>query len=239
MAHRSLNLLDTITPATALQLELVLQESKGEGINLYQAKGRWYITSLDMIIAVILHEKLARASFDQITPVETRYPTLEAYREGRLATLWQEHTQAILAHNQKLSPNRAGELAAARIASEAGKEYEQLEESMSTQAEFDLYEWLVANYEIKRELIDLSGTRTLLVDMEMKNLLPNTYPPSQFPHMTEKDGVLQTACDEMLNKNIIIESESLAEHVGYHWSMQECARWLEENGHVYRRTWHE
>lgn len=100
---------------------------------------------------------------------------LNTYRNGGLFNAWQELTNNIIAsdikyQNSYLSTNRAGELAAAQLAYEAGAEIEALEAKVNhgiTDAEADLYDWLFVydNNNIKSELIDMSGTRTLIADM--------------------------------------------------------------------------
>jgi len=98
------------------------------------------------------------------------YQTLESYKAGNIAVLWTSETNTLIASDTKLSPMKAGCIAAAKIASHAGNEYEALENALRgniTNEEAELYDWLVDNYEIKRELIDLSGTRSLIADMEV------------------------------------------------------------------------
>jgi len=103
-------------------------------------------------------------------PLTIDYPTLTTYKNGQIQTLWQERTQAMIAQAPKFSPLRCGEIIAAKIARQAGTEYASLETKVSpfcmSAEEVALYDWLANdNYNIKAELQDLSGSRTLLADM--------------------------------------------------------------------------
>ncbi len=99
------------------------------------------------------------------------YRTLETYRDGNLSHLWARELFTLRDADPKLSPYRAGELAAAKIATQADREYTQLEEVLKLNADEGtfpavLYDWLINHEDIKRVLIEMSGTRTLLADME-------------------------------------------------------------------------
>ena len=99
------------------------------------------------------------------------YRTLETYRSGELSHLWTKELFILRDADPKLSPSRAGELSAAKITAQAGREYAQLEEVLKCNADEGtypavLYDWLVEHEDIKRLLTAMSGTRTLLADME-------------------------------------------------------------------------
>jgi hypothetical protein len=99
------------------------------------------------------------------------YRTLETYRDGNLSHLWTRGLFTLRDADPKLSSQRAGELAAAKIAAQAGREYTQLEEVLKFNAGEGtylavLYDWLINHEDIKRVLTAMSRTRTLLVDME-------------------------------------------------------------------------
>jgi AAA domain len=69
-----------------------------------------------------------------IRPVIAEYPFLEAYKRGDLLDMWQSQTKEIIdADDGKLSPNRAGEIAAAIISVHVMLEYELLEEQIRAQ----------------------------------------------------------------------------------------------------------
>lgn len=125
-----------------------------------------------MTICLDCNKHVVHVSQDQA------YPTLESYKAGNTAAEWEEEKRDLIASDSSLSPIRAGELAAAKLALQAGKEYVRLEEKIKhidfrcllsgdDESAVELYDWLAFNdYNIKRELIELSGTRTLLADME-------------------------------------------------------------------------
>ncbi len=99
------------------------------------------------------------------------YRTLETYRDSNLSHLWARELFTLRDADPKLSPYRAGELAAAKIAAQAGREYTHLEEVLKSDADEGtypavLYDWLVDHEDIERVLTDMSGTRTLLADAE-------------------------------------------------------------------------
>ncbi len=99
------------------------------------------------------------------------YQTLETYQNGNLSHLWARELFTLRDADPKLSPQRAGELAAAKIAAQADREYTQLEEVLKPNADEGtypavLYDWLINHEDIKRVLIEMSGIRTLLADME-------------------------------------------------------------------------
>lgn len=95
---------------------------------------------------------------------------LTAYKSGQIAQIWQQKTQTLIDQCPQWSPLRCGELVAAELAKQAGNEYAVLESKVNpfcmSDQEVELYDWLADdNYNIKEDLINLSGTRTLLADM--------------------------------------------------------------------------
>lgn len=100
------------------------------------------------------------------------YPILTAYFSGTLQECYEQEKQRLIDADSKLSPVRAGELAAATLAVMAGKEQIELDKDVRytdimhiPTLHIGLYNWLVDQPNIKAVLIDLSGTRTLLSDM--------------------------------------------------------------------------
>ena len=101
---------------------------------------------------------------------------LEAYKEGTLFQLWQDTTNRLIAEDSKLSPLRAGSIAAAKLAASGYKKYVELEEKYRIVTELDendkdlmLYDWLLTNDDQPTWtmlLVDYSGSRTLIADMQ-------------------------------------------------------------------------
>ncbi len=105
------------------------------------------------------------------------YPILQAYRHDALRPMYDAVLESILASDSSLSPARAGELAAAKLALFAGVEREALENAVRfmtpgtigfARVEIALYDWLVYARDIKDVLKELSGTRTLHEDMPVE-----------------------------------------------------------------------
>ena len=107
-----------------------------------------------------------------------KYPLLNSFlnNEQEIITLWQDKTNSIINNNNKLSMERAGEIAAGKIMQEYRKEYEQLEKELENYIyngenmpeEFiKFYDGFIEKLEVKTMpslLIDISGTRTLIID---------------------------------------------------------------------------
>jgi len=67
------------------------------------------------------------------------YKTLETYRNGELSHLWARELFILRDADPKLSSQRAGKLAAAKIAAQAGREYTKLEEALKVNADEGTY----------------------------------------------------------------------------------------------------
>ena len=111
-------------------------------------------------------------------PASRLYPTLMAYRTNLLPMLYQtEQMEQYEANGIEIRYEVAGHLAAAMLAWRAGHEMQQLEAEIKrartepallTEEMISLYDWLVDEKtpNIRAYLIDRSGTRTILLDMQ-------------------------------------------------------------------------
>lgn len=126
----------------------------------------------------------------EISNKTPEYPTLEAYRQGSLEMMWQSLKTELIAADHfnsgaelplnKASQDRLGEIAAAIIVILAESEIQRLEGDIAHDVEQlqdgaisallpereNLYDfWQSDQYNLKRDLQDLSGTRTMITDI--------------------------------------------------------------------------
>ncbi len=97
--------------------------------------------------------------------VESLYPILSAYVAGTLPQRWQKVRDEIIESDQKLSPLRAGEMAAALIVIDAQEELERLEQDVENEKFFYQVDDAMEVQRVNSLLIDISGTRTLILDV--------------------------------------------------------------------------
>ena len=108
---------------------------------------------------------------------------LETFSSDNIPVLYERIKQEIIDSNPKLSSNRAGELAAARIFHNFVKAYAPIQEKVDTRvetftpAEETLYNKVnVDEWNIKDQLVDLSKSRTLIYDAEDEPLARQPLP---------------------------------------------------------------
>lgn len=104
--------------------------------------------------------------------------TLSPMLFGEMERMWDSEKQNLIKNDNKLSPSRAGELAAALLAGrfyEEGRLFEEhifrsqtgQSDNAITDEDEALYDALASKRGINRDLESLSGSRTLLADIDI------------------------------------------------------------------------
>lgn len=104
--------------------------------------------------------------------IAANYPILAAFQRSTLGAMIQERADRYLADNPKLSPNRAAEIAAAALWLWAIDERDQLDGDVMEDPTLESF-WEDVEYRtptIQHVLVDLTGSRTLLDDLELLRL---------------------------------------------------------------------
>ena len=96
---------------------------------------------------------------------------LQKYREGKLADLWNAEKAIQMKSHPELHQTTCGDMAAAKIATLAGREILELQKFIREHySELDLYpeqvalyDWIFVeeNYHLRGEIIDMSGARAI------------------------------------------------------------------------------
>jgi len=196
--------------------------------------GEWYPMSA----------MLRGQAFPHVTPPV--YHTLNIWVKGGLGELWQREKDTLIASDLKLSPNRAGELAAAKLMRDAGAEMKAIEEyvRLNDVPEInDLYDAWQARSDrstLLSDLVDLSKSRTLLADVDKLATRPQAAgytdpavfltrddPPGLVSLLREHDHAIDKLASEIYYSvpagqhmgRPVMPSESIAERRAQHWDL--------------------